>query len=228
LTDSADLQQELLLIVDEMRSMSALGGYFAQNPYEAERADRILELAAKIAGLAESTSHDTVLAKFKDERFMRISPLIGVDAAVFTAKSEILLIRRRDNEHWAMPGGTVEIGQTLAEAVLKELWEEAGMRGRVRRLLAVFDGRLWGSHSRFHIIHPVFQVECGDLTPAPGMEAVDVRYFARDALPTPMHPGHGERVPRCFEMYDSGETYFDPAESITAHLPMHQRPEKRE
>jgi len=39
-----------------------------------------------------------------------------------------------------MPGGTAEIGQTMAQAALRELWEEAGLRGDVERLSAAAPG----------------------------------------------------------------------------------------
>lgn len=50
---NADLRQELYLIADEMRGMATLGDHFAQNPYEQERAARIMQLAAQVASLAE-------------------------------------------------------------------------------------------------------------------------------------------------------------------------------
>ncbi len=151
-------------------------------------------------------------------------PAVGVDAVVLNADGEILLVQRRDNARWAMPGGIAEIGQTPAEAALRELWEEAGLRGRVARLLGVFDGRLWGSRSKVHMLHFVFLVECADLAPAPGSEMLDARFFPPDRLPEAMHHGHDRRVPKCIRLAQEGETFFDPAASYGMDLPMHQRP----
>lgn len=219
-----DVRQELYLIADEMRGMATLGKEFAGNVYEVERAHRIVELAAKIAALADEETLAAVRAVFDAEPWHRISPAIGVEAAVFDARGDILLVQRRDNDRWATPGGIAEIGQTPAEAVLRELWEEAGLRGTVRRLLGVFDGRFWGSQSKVHLIHFVFLVECMEQSPVPGIEMLDARYFAPDALPAAMHKGHGERIPKCVELLHTGETYFDPAVSTGATMPMHQRP----
>ncbi len=151
-----------------------------------------------------------------------MSPVVGVDAAVFNPRGEILLIQRRDNAHWAMPGGLSEIGMSFAETAVKELWEEAGMRGQVVRLLGMFDARYWGSRVKAHLINMVFRVVCDDLTPSPGIEALDAGYFARDALPQPLHPGHDTRIPVVFERLDR-DAYFDPADSREAYLSSIQR-----
>lgn len=221
----SDLQQGLYLIADEMRGMATIGRHFAHNVYEVERAHRIMELAAKIAALADEQPPEIVKAIFEAEPWLRVSPAIGVEAAVFNPQRELLLIQRRDNGHWCMPGGVAEIGQTFAEAVLRELWEEAGMRGAVKRLLGVMDGRLWDSRAKVHVVNLIFEIGCPDLTPKPGIEAVDARFFGQHALPQPLQAGHTMRVPKCFELLDA-ETYFDPAESLTTDMPVHQRTDK--
>ena len=221
----ADLKQALYLIADEIRGMATLQKRFAENVYHAERADHLMELAAKVAALVDENEFTVVQEIFSAEAWLRFSPAIGTDAVVFSAQNEILLIQRKDNKRWAMPGGLVEVGQVLAEAALRELWEEAGLRGRVVRLLGVFDSKLWGSQDKVHLIHPVFLVECENLMPSPGVEAVDARFFSRDALPQDMHAGRERRVPKCFELYERCETYFDPADSMGAEMAMHQRPQ---
>jgi 8-oxo-dGTP pyrophosphatase MutT (NUDIX family) len=218
-----DIHQELYLIADEIRGMASLSRRFAENVYERERADRMMELAVKVAALTDEGSPDDVRAVFDNDGWLRFSPAIGVDAAVFEADGAILLVQRRDSGLWAMPGGIAEIGQTPAEAVLRELWEEAGLRGRVIRLLGVFDGRLWGTRATVHLLHPVFLIECRDPDPIPGIEMLDVRFFSIDRLPD-LHPGHDLRVPKVIDLLQGPETYFDPAESFASNLAMHQRP----
>ena len=220
----SDARQELYLIADEMRGMATLGREFASNVYEVERAHRMMALAAKVAALADEGTPADGRATFDAEPWQRISPAIGVEAAVFDGRGDLLLVQRKDNAHWAIPGGIAEIGQTLAEATLRELWEEAGLRGAVRRLLGVFDGRLWGSRSKVHIVHFVFLVECAEPAPVPGIEMLDARFFPQAAMPAAMHRGHGERIPKCCAMARTGETYFDPASSDERAMPMHPRP----
>jgi ADP-ribose pyrophosphatase YjhB (NUDIX family) len=217
----------LFLLADELRGMATIGRHFADNPYEVERAHRINQMAAEVAALADMDhTPDDVRAIFSREPWHRVSPAIGCDAVVFNPQGEILLIQRVQDGTWATPGGLAEIGHSPAETALRELWEEAGLRGRVIRLLAVFDGRYWGSNAVIHSVSMPFHIECDDLTPKLGIETTAWGFFAEDALPEPMHPPHVKRVPKIFELMRTGETFLDPACSDDMNLPMQQRPKE--
>src|SRR5580658_5723553 len=54
-------------------------------------------------------------------------PVVGVAAAARTKDGRWLLIRRADTGTWALPGGTLEWGETLGESLRRELLEEAGV-----------------------------------------------------------------------------------------------------
>jgi ADP-ribose pyrophosphatase YjhB (NUDIX family) len=220
---SDDLQHAIYLIADEMRAMAAVGGHYASNPYEAERAERIRDLAVRLVSLID-VDHDIdeIRAKFSADELFHASPAMGAEAVVFNEQGEVLLIQRRGDGLWALPGGLAEIGRTLSESALLELWEEAGLRGRVVRLLGLFDGQKAGSRSKIHFTHALFQIQCDQLTPSPGLETLDARFFAADVLPK-LYVGHDQIVPLCFELRD-GAAHFDPASSLDADLPTHQRP----
>lgn len=219
----SDLREQLYLIADEMRGMATLGRTFAANVYEAERAYRIMELAAAVGALAEGATTEEVRHVFDAEPWHRATPAVGVDALVLDGDGRVLLVQRKDNDRWAMPGGIAEIGHSPAESSLKELWEEAGLRGRAERLLGVFDSRVWGSRTKVHMVHFVFHVVCEPQTPIPGIEMHDARFFAPDALPAAMHYGHDGRIARCLETLHDGTTHFDPADTREGDLPMFQR-----
>jgi ADP-ribose pyrophosphatase YjhB (NUDIX family) len=221
---NADFKQEIYIIADEMRGIATFEDKFG-NIHQKERARRLIQLAAKLAALVDDDYDESELLAIFDKRPLhRISPVSAVDAAVFNEAGEILLIQRADNAMWAMPGGLAEIGQTLAESCVRELWEEAGLKGRVVRNLGIFDGRLWGSYSNLHLINLVFQVECDDLTPSPGIEALDAKFFSRDNLPANMDSNHAGRVPKTFEMFDKRECYLDLTDYTQIVLDDLQRP----
>src|SRR3954451_22513375 len=66
-------------------------------------------------------------------------PVIGMAAAARVPDGRWVLIRRADTGGWALPGGTLEWGETIREVVPRELREEAGVDVRsIGRLVGVF------------------------------------------------------------------------------------------
>jgi ADP-ribose pyrophosphatase YjhB (NUDIX family) len=180
--------------------------------YARENYQKILEASARLVGLIEARNPEEVQAQFQDN-LVHFSPQAGADAVV-VREGALLLIQRSDNELWALPGGLVNVGETLAEASCRELWEETGLRGDAVGLLAILDSRIWKSGTKVQLYHVVFQVEVEEGTPRPGPEALDVDFFPEEALP-PLAPGHHLAVPLVFKLL-RGEIpapYFDRVEA---------------
>ena len=199
--------EELYQIADELRTIANLGLQFADNEYHKERYTRILSLSARLIAVLEHRSPDAVLAQLQDN-LSHVSPLAGAEAAVFR-DDKLLLIRRRDDGYWALPGGLTEVGETLARSAERELWEEAGVRGRATQLLGIFDSRLWQMQTKAQLYGTVFRIESDD-SPVPGSETLDAGFFGENDLPL-LSPGHRLRVPLVFKLY-RGEIcapYFD-------------------
>jgi 8-oxo-dGTP diphosphatase len=68
-------------------------------------------------------------------------PLVGVGGVIVTEDGALLV--RRGNEplrgEWSIPGGLLEVGETLSEGVAREMHEETGLRVRVLDLIAALD-----------------------------------------------------------------------------------------
>jgi ADP-ribose pyrophosphatase YjhB (NUDIX family) len=200
--------EKLYQIADELRAISLLGLRYTSSDFDRDRYQRVQAASARMIAALEGATPAEVLEQFQ-ENLDHISPLAGAEAIV-VRDGCILLIRRADNGLWAMPGGVAEIGETLADAAARELYEEAGLRGRVVRLLAVFDSLRWDMRTKVQLYASVFQVEA-DTTPFTTAEATAVGFFGPDDLP-PLDPGHARRLPVVFEIL-RGERpipYFDP------------------
>ena len=63
---------------------------------------------------------------------------LGVSAIIFDGEGKFLLTKREDNGQWCLPGGAVEAGESVAEACIREVFEETGLNVRVRRLVGVY------------------------------------------------------------------------------------------
>jgi len=82
-------------------------------------------------------------------------PLVGVGAVVFNARNEILLIKRgkapRYGE-WMVPGGTLEWGETLEEAVRREVREETGIDIEVEAFVELIEAITPGAGGFHYVI----------------------------------------------------------------------------
>jgi ADP-ribose pyrophosphatase YjhB (NUDIX family) len=195
-------------IADELRAMANLGLRFAENPYDKERYERVLTASARLIAAVEKRPADEVLAQFEGD-LSHISPVAVANAAVFR-DGRILLIRREDSGLWALPGGLVDVGETLAVAAQRELSEEAGVQGRATRLLGIWDSRLSGAQTKSQVYVAIFLIDAEGVEPQAGPETTGVGFFAEDSLPE-LHPGYRVMVPLVFKLH-RGEVpvpYFD-------------------
>lgn len=62
----------------------------------------------------------------------------SVNVAVTNDTGEILLIHRSDNDNWALPGGAVDIGESLTQAAVRETREETGIECEVTGLAGIY------------------------------------------------------------------------------------------
>jgi ADP-ribose pyrophosphatase YjhB (NUDIX family) len=151
------------------------------------------------------------------DNLAHISPILCVESVVIR-EGKILLIQRRDDRLWAIPGGAVEVGESLSQAAERELREEAGVNGRAMRLLGVYDSRVWPARTRMQLCIVQFLVETDEIPAvqsinenetSPFLETLDVGFFDEHHLPE-LSIGHDLRVPMAFKMNrEEGRTYFD-------------------
>jgi 8-oxo-dGTP diphosphatase len=77
-----------------------------------------------------------------DRRQYPERPIVGVGAVVLDEHGQVVLIRRRFEPlagHWSLPGGTLELGETLETGVAREIREETGLDVAVGPVIEVFD-----------------------------------------------------------------------------------------
>lgn len=117
-------------------------------------------------------------------------PVIGSAAAARTRDGRWLLVRRGDVGEWALPGGTLEWGETLRESLARELAEEAGVdRCEIGRLVGVFSRA--DRDPRFHGVTVVVEciVDPPVRPPSNPLEITEVGLFGPEDLPRPLAMG---------------------------------------
>lgn len=113
---------------------------------------------------------------------------IGVFALIFNQKQQILLGHRRDIDWWNLPGGGMEAGETVDEAVCREVYEETGLEVKVEQLVGVYSK----PQKQEVVLTFLCKVIGGTLQPTE--ETRESRYFAPDEIPANTLPKHRQRI----------------------------------
>lgn len=208
---------ELYQIADELRAVASIGLRYTEHGYDKERYEKVLQASARLVAALDGKAPEEIYAEYTGN-LAHISPLVCVEAVVIR-DGKILLIQRSDDRMWALPGGLAEVGESPAQAAERELWEEAGVRGKAEKLLGIFDSRRWPSKAKMQLCILVFLISTED---APGLhtaaqedisslhETLDVKFFGEDDLPQ-FSKGHELRVPMVFKQLrdEAPVPYYD-------------------
>jgi 8-oxo-dGTP diphosphatase len=115
------------------------------------------------------------------------SPLVGV-GAVIVENHRVLLIRRGQPPllgEWSLPGGVLECGESLREAVAREAREETGLVIEIAEMLGVYERVIRDDQGRTRYHYVLLDFLCrplsGDLKA--GSDAAEVRWFTKEELP---------------------------------------------
>ncbi len=110
-------------------------------------------------------------------------PVSSVLAIILNNKHEILFVRQKTGPFkgwWLLPGGKVEFGETIKDALIREVKEETGLLVRVSNLLGAFD--VIDVEQNLHFIHIVFLCEPDGGKLGTGSDALDVEWFNPNTL----------------------------------------------
>jgi ADP-ribose pyrophosphatase YjhB (NUDIX family) len=127
------------------------------------------------------------------------SLVVGASAVVTDGEGRILLHRRADSGNWALPGGAMELGETLAGCAIREVREETGFGVRIDRIVGIYSdpGHVFayddGEVRQEFSICLAATITGGAL--AVSSESTEVRFFAVSDLPAlQIHPSIRARV----------------------------------
>lgn len=114
-------------------------------------------------------------------------PAVTVDIAIFTGKDPDLLLIRRNHfpfeGYWALPGGFVEMDESLAEAALRELKEETGVLNTPLTEIGAFGTPNRDPRGRVITIAYAAVLEKSKLKIEAGSDASEVAWFSTANLP---------------------------------------------
>lgn len=102
---------------------------------------------------------------------------VSVAGVIVDDHGRALLIKRRDNGHWEPPGGVVEAGETLPDALQREVLEETGIKIALPATLTGVYKNMTGL-----IVSLVFRCQAIDGRPTTGDETKALRWVSRDEV----------------------------------------------
>ena len=117
------------------------------------------------------------------------TPLLTVDAIIRTPKGIVLIKRRFEPYGWALPGGFVEIGETVETAVGREALEETGLEITDLWLVGIYSDP--DRDPRFHTVSAVFGATASS-EPIGGDDALRAVAFSENNLPEPIVFDHAK------------------------------------
>jgi 8-oxo-dGTP diphosphatase len=111
-----------------------------------------------------------------------VTPVLAADAIIELTPGRILLIRRKNPPlGWALPGGFVEVGESVEEAVRREILEETGLS--IEDAVQMHTYSAPGRDPRLPTVTVVFAARASG-TPVAGDDAGEARLFSFDGLPS--------------------------------------------
>jgi len=128
----------------------------------------------------------------------RVLPPIVASVAIIK-ENHVLLTKRDDFHVWCLPSGGVDSGESVAEAALREAYEETGLKIELTRVVGIYS-RI-GAIPDIHAVHFSAIPIAGQLRTQEG-ETIEVRYFPIDELPSQIIPGHKRRILDTFQGTD--------------------------
>ena len=121
----------------EIFSLSQAGLTYSKNEYDLDRYRRLQEISAEIIAGQSVLEKESVLKSFSMQAGYA-TPKVDVRGAV-VCDGKILLVQEQSDGKWSLPGGWGDLGDSPAEMVAREVWEESGFEVRADKLIAVFD-----------------------------------------------------------------------------------------
>ena len=150
-------------------------------------------------------TEDFDFSKWQDSTgapLQKIPDRIGVATNGFIRDEtgKILMQRRSDMDFWSMPGGNVEIGESVEQGVVREVFEETGLEVRVERLIGIYSGpesypfMSYPDGFTVHYITHLFTCDYVAGALRISDESTDIDYFAADNLPKNTLLSHRIRI----------------------------------
>lgn len=193
--------------IKRIQALSEIGLEFSTIPYDQERYAEIQEICLEMLGQLTDIPVEIIRPVIQEKNGYK-TPKVDVRAVVFNREGRILLVREKVDGCWSLPGGWADVGYTPRQIAEKECFEEAGLKVKAARLLAVLDKTAQQMPPEFEYVYKLF-IWCypEDYRIAVGSETSGVDWFDENKLPELSKPRNLEsQIRMMFEYYRNERT----------------------
>lgn len=167
-----------------LQALASTGASYTKDQYDRERYDEIAQISIHMMAQLGNIPVSRIQELVSPYAAGYVTPKVDVRGVVIR-KEQILLVKEKHEEKWALPGGFADVGLSPAENISKEIWEEAGLKVDVTALIGIRHKSKTTSDPDVRDFYKLF-FECrsnGNAinTSDPGI--VDVGYFRKSNLP---------------------------------------------
>jgi len=195
-------QSELLMLAKRVQAIAENGLHYTENDFDKDRYADLDAISMQLMSLLTNIPVKTIEVVTPEKHGYR-TPKIDVRCVIFNDKDEILFVKERVDSCWSLPGGWCDVGFTPTEVAEKEAFEEAGIKVKAHRVLAIFDKKCHDHPEELYYTYKIF-MECKaeNYNISTGMETLDVGFFKQEAYPelsTPRNTSY--QIDKMFEFH---------------------------
>lgn len=199
--DKKNISEQWMDWAVELQAIAQNGLTYGRDVYDLERYERVREIAAQIMSVYTDIPLEKVKDVFCQEKGYQ-TPKLDTRAAVFQ-DGKILLVKEKAGV-WSLPGGWVDVNESIKNNTVKEVKEEAGLDVEAVRLIAIQDRNLHNKPLYAWSICKVFML-CRVLGGSfqENSETVESSYFSREELPClAEEKTTAQQVYMCFDAFE--------------------------
>lgn len=195
----------------EIQSLAQAGLAYTSNVYDIERYERLRKISAEMISEKTNISTEKVEELFCNESGYQ-TPKLDTRAAVF--KENKILLTHENNGTWSLPGGWVDVLESIKSNTEKEVKEETGLDVKAVKVIAIQDRNKHNIPVYAYGVCKVF-VLCELIGGRfeENIETTEIKYFSLDEIPENLakEKTTKEQIEMCFEAYKNKnwQTQFD-------------------
>ncbi|MBN1469564.1 MAG: NUDIX hydrolase [Fusobacteriaceae bacterium] len=201
---------DILKYIKRVKALAQNGLAYCENPFDIERYEELKDISISMLNKLTDAPIQKIEKLFTDDKGYQ-TPKVDVRAVIIN-EGKLLMVKEKSDGKWSLPGGWCDIGYSPSEMAKKEVFEEAGYKVEVEKLLALLDKECHGHpEDIYHIYKLFFQCKILDGEGHGGTETSEIGFFSKDKLPElSLNRNTKNQIMLMFDLYNTNkETVFD-------------------